>query len=100
MRCATRMTETIGVVFLSLTRRFRITHLTSTAPRTTVPAANVSRSPPRAEHQPPPATAPSPPPGRTAGRTPAHHAAQTGATLPSCRTDQTTGVPTPIAPDH
>src|SRR5208282_680054 len=83
MRCATRAAGAICFTSLTLTRRFRITDLTSSAPRTTVPAANVLPSPPPAEHQPQPTGVPNPPSGRLAGTTPAHHASQSGATAPT-----------------
>src|SRR5579863_4480160 len=75
---------------LSPTRRLRIADLTSTAPRTTVPATNVLPSPPPAEHQPQPTGVPNPPSGRLAGTTPARHASQSGATAPTQTSDNST----------
>src|ERR1700722_10544084 len=78
----------------------RLSELTSTAPHTTVPAANAPPSQHRAGSQPPPAAVPSPPSGRPAGTTPAHHAAQTGATPPPPPSTQTSCNSAPTAPDH
>src|SRR5580692_4234067 len=81
---------TICFTSLGLTRRFKITDLTSIAPRTTVPAANVLPSPLPAEHQPQPTGAPNPPSGRLAGTTPAHRASQSGATALAQTSDNST----------
>src|ERR1700691_6633310 len=67
-----------------------IVDLTSTAPRTTVPAANVLPSPPPAEHQPQPTGVPNPPSGRLVGTTPARHASQSDATAPTQTFDNST----------
>src|ERR1700733_1176472 len=95
-RCAMRATRPRGLMSLSLTRHVRVTDLTSTAPRTTVPAATSRPSPPLAEPQPRPAGSPNPPSGRPAGTTPAHHAAQASANAPT----QTSDYSTPTAPNH
>src|SRR5271167_246398 len=81
---------TICFTSLSLTRRFKITDLTSIARRTTVPAANVLPSPPPAEHQPQPTGVPNPPSGRLAGTTPAHRASRSGATALTQTSDNST----------
>src|ERR1700729_4332887 len=73
------------------------TGLTSTALRTTVPAANTPQSRHLAGRQPPRAAVPNPPCGRPAGTTPAHHAAQTGATPAPVPPTQTSGKPAPTA---
>src|ERR1700691_3780911 len=73
-----------------LTRRFKITDLTSIAPRTTVPAANVLPSPPPEEHQPQSRGVPNPPSGRLAGTRPVHRASQSGATAPTQTSDNST----------
>src|ERR1700735_5375121 len=67
-----------------------IVDLTSPAPRTPVPAANVLPSPPPAEHQPQPTGVPNPPSGRLAGTTPAHRASQSDATAPTQPSDNST----------
>src|SRR5271170_7904068 len=85
-----------GFISLSLTTRFRITDLTSTAPHTTVPDATSPPSPPLAEPQPQPAGVPNPPSGRPAGTTPARHVAQASANAPT----QTSDCSTPPAPNH
>src|SRR5271156_36310 len=81
---------TICSTFLGLTRRFKITNLTSIALRTSVPAANVPPSLPLAEHQPQPTGVPNPPSGRLAGTKPAHRASQSGATAPTQTSDNST----------
>src|SRR5579863_3427725 len=85
-----RAARAICFTSLCLTRRDRITDLTSSAPRTTVPAANVLPSPPPAEHQPQPTGVPNPPSGRLAGTTPAHRASQSDATAPTQTADNST----------
>src|SRR5271170_5753158 len=94
--CAMRATGATGFISLSLTSCFRITDLTSTAPRTTVPDATSPPSPPFAGPQPQPTGVPNPPSGRPAGTTLAHHAAQASATAPT----QTSDSSTPPAPNH
>src|ERR1700721_3166900 len=60
MKCTMTATGARGFISLSLRRRFRIADLTSTAPRTTVPAATAPPSPPLAGPQPQPADVPNP----------------------------------------
>src|ERR1700677_688081 len=91
-----KVTEALGFLSLSRTRRFIGIDLTSTAPRTTAPAATAPPSPPLAGPQPQPAGVPNPPSGRPDGTTPAHHAAQASATAPI----QTSDYSTPTAPNH
>src|SRR5271170_7381406 len=76
------------------------TGLTSTAPHTTVRAANAPPSQPLAGPQLPPAAVSNPPSGRHAGTIPAHHAAQTGATSAPAPPSQTSYKSTPTAPNH